>query len=77
MALAESSTTDRTDSSADGRLLTTDEVAEILRVSPRTVRRMGARGDLARIRLGYRTMRYRSESVAALIGPAAHSGSAQ
>lgn len=49
-------------------LLTTEEVAEILRVSPRTVRRMGASGDLERIHVGRRLTRYTPDSLAAFIG---------
>jgi hypothetical protein len=50
-------------------LLTPDDVAAILRVTPRTVRRWGAIGTLERIRLGGRITRYTSESVAQLIAP--------
>lgn len=48
-------------------LLTPQEVAEILRVSPRTVRRLAACGQLDRLRLGYRTTRYAADNVDALI----------
>jgi len=50
-------------------LLLTDEVAAILRVAPRTVRRWGASGVLRRVRLGDRLTRYTVESVEALIHP--------
>jgi excisionase family DNA binding protein len=50
-------------------LLTPDEVAEILRVSPRHVRRLAANGVIQRIQLGARTARYTAESVDALLVP--------
>jgi excisionase family DNA binding protein len=54
---------------ADGMpaLLTTDEVAAILRVNRRTIVRWTAHGRLHRVELGARTVRYRAEDVAALI----------
>jgi excisionase family DNA binding protein len=51
------------------QLLRPDEVAEILQVTPRTVRRWGAAGVLERIRLGDRLTRYTIESVEAFIHP--------
>ena len=51
------------------QLLRPDEVAAILQVTPRTVRRWGAAGVLERIRLGERLTRYTAESVEALIHP--------
>jgi len=48
-------------------LLTTDEVAAIFRVNPRTVERWTSDGRLHRVELGARTVRYRAEDVAALI----------
>ncbi len=51
-------------------LLTTQEVAELLRVSPRTVRQMGACGRLERVKFGYRSVRYPSASVVAFIARA-------
>jgi excisionase family DNA binding protein len=51
-------------------LLTADEVATILRITPRHVRRLGAEGRITRVRLGARTTRYTAASVADLIDPA-------
>lgn len=48
-------------------LLTPAEVARILRVTPRTVRRWGASGTLERIRLGGRLTRYTEASVTRLL----------
>jgi len=50
-------------------LLTPAQVADVLGVSTRTVRRLGARGTLARVRLGHRTIRYRPESLETLLLP--------
>lgn len=50
-------------------LLTVDEVADVLRVNPRTVERWSAEGRLQRVDLGPRTVRYRATDVAALIDP--------
>jgi excisionase family DNA binding protein len=55
-------------------LLTPEEVAETLRISVRTVRRMAASGLLERVRIGHRTTRYRATEVAALIDRLAASG---
>ncbi len=52
------------------------EVAEILRVTPRHVRRLAVAGRLERIRLGARTSRYTATSVAALISPSNENGPA-
>lgn len=52
---------------ADRPLRTQQEVAEILRVSPSTVRRLVAAGRLTPLRLGYRTVRYEASDVQALI----------
>jgi excisionase family DNA binding protein len=49
-------------------LLTTKEVAAICRVDPRTVERWALDGRLRRFDLGPRTVRYRTDDVAALIG---------
>jgi predicted site-specific integrase-resolvase len=49
-------------------LLRPEEVAAALQVTPRTVRRWGATGQLERVRLGSRLTRYTAASVAALIG---------
>ena len=49
------------------QLLTTDEVAAILGVSDRTVRKMGETGELERITIGYRTVRYDKADVIALV----------
>jgi excisionase family DNA binding protein len=48
-------------------LLRVDEVATILGVDPRTVKRLAADGQLRRIVLGRRSTRYRLEDVRALI----------
>jgi excisionase family DNA binding protein len=48
-------------------LLTPRDVAEMLTVSPRTVRRLAASGLLERLRIGHRTVRYRETDVAHLI----------
>jgi excisionase family DNA binding protein len=48
-------------------LLRADEVAAILAITPRHVRRLAADGRLCRVRLGARTSRYTPESVEALI----------
>jgi len=58
-----SSGTDRT----PPRLLRQDEVAELLGVSPRTVRSFAAAGDLPKVVLGRRSTRYRISDVEALI----------
>lgn len=50
-------------------LLTTEEVADVLRVSTRTVRRMGARGQLVRVKFGHRSVRYTPESLETLLLP--------
>ena len=50
-------------------LLTPTEVASILSIDPRTVRRWARDGRLQRVRLGGRLARYTPESVAALITP--------
>jgi excisionase family DNA binding protein len=50
-------------------LLTVREVAEILRVSPLTIKRWGKRGKLPAIRINSRgDRRYRKESVMWLLG---------
>jgi excisionase family DNA binding protein len=48
-------------------LLTTDEVAKLLHVHPRTVQRLVARGQLAAIRLGS-AVRFDPDDVGSLIG---------
>jgi len=60
------STHTRTDPSA---LLKPREVAELLAVSPRTVRRLAGEGVLDRVRIGHRTSRYTRQSVLALTDP--------
>ena len=50
-------------------LLRPDQVARMLQVTPRTIRRWGAAGVLERVRLGDRLTRYRAEDVAALVDP--------
>jgi excisionase family DNA binding protein len=61
---------------SSGDLLTTDQVAAILQVTPRTVRRWGCDGVLPRLRAGGRVTRYRAADLAALIdrGPEAVRG---
>jgi len=50
-------------------LLTVREVAEVLRVSPLTIKRWGKRGKLPAIRINSRgDRRYRKQSVMALLG---------
>lgn len=49
------------------RLLTATEVAELLGLTPRTVKRLAAEGRLARVVLGRRSTRYRQDDVARLI----------
>lgn len=53
-------------------LLTADDVAEILKVTPRTVRRWATAGMLERVPLGGRLVRYTPQSVHELIQPKAH-----
>ena len=50
-------------------LLDAREVAALLGVSERTVRRLAQDGVLARVRIGHRTSRYTRRSVLALIDP--------
>lgn len=47
--------------------MTPAEVAEVLRVTPRTIRRWANEGRIARVHLGGRLTRYRDRDVAALI----------
>ena len=50
-------------------LLTVSEVAELLRVSPLTIKRWGKRGKLPAIRINSRgDRRYRKESVLYMLG---------
>ncbi len=49
------------------KLLTVDEVAEILRVSPSTVYRRIQAGELPAIKLGHRQVRVRQEDLDAYI----------
>jgi excisionase family DNA binding protein len=48
-------------------LLTPAEVATLLRVTPRTIRKWASEGRLDRVRLGGRLVRYTPQSVADLI----------
>jgi excisionase family DNA binding protein len=48
-------------------LLRVDEVAEQLQISIRSVERLADRGHLPRVRLGYRSVRFRPADVEALI----------
>jgi excisionase family DNA binding protein len=50
-------------------LLDAREVAELLGVSERTVRRLAQDGVLTRVRIGHRTSRYTHRSVLALTDP--------
>lgn len=47
----------------DRELLTAREAARRLAVSERTVRRLADRGDLPRVRVGQRSVRYRRDDV--------------
>lgn len=49
------------------RLVSLPEAAEILAVSPKTVRRYIAAGDLDAVRLGRKTIRIKTESLDRLI----------
>ena len=49
------------------RLVSLAEAAEILAVSPKTVRRYIAAGDLDAVRLGRRTIRIKTDSIHRLI----------
>jgi excisionase family DNA binding protein len=49
------------------RLLRVDQVASILGIDPRTVKRLAAEGHLKRVVLGSRSTRYRLADVEALI----------
>lgn len=63
--------------------MTPGEVAEVLGITERSVRRLAAQGELRRVTLGHRTMRYVAEDVEALIrrstseGPAGNGTSAK
>lgn len=48
-------------------MLTTDEVAAIVGVTPRTVRRWARDGMLPRVRIGGRVTRYRADDLADLL----------
>lgn len=48
-------------------LLTTQQVATLLNVTPATVRAMVRRGELPAVRLSARVVRYRPEAVQALL----------
>jgi excisionase family DNA binding protein len=50
-----------------GGLLTCQQVAEILRVHPRTVQRLERTGALRGIRLGRRAVRFRREDIQSFI----------
>jgi excisionase family DNA binding protein len=50
-------------------LLKPQEVADLLAVSPRTVRRLAEEGVLERVRIGHRTSRYTRRSVLAFTDP--------
>jgi excisionase family DNA binding protein len=53
------------------RFLTVNEVAELFRVNPMTVRNWIARGELTGVRLGARRVRVRQSDLAAFIEPGA------
>jgi excisionase family DNA binding protein len=59
-------TADRTDFPI---LMTAGDVAEVLRVSSRTVRRWGENGHLEAVRLPGHSVRFTARSVTALIDP--------
>lgn len=48
---------------AQAQLLTPEDVASILQISPRAVRRLHQAGQLRATRLGYRTVRYTTAEV--------------
>lgn len=50
-------------------LLTTTETARALAVSPQTVRRLVARGELRPVRLGERLIRFRAEEIQKILRP--------
>ena len=52
------------------QLLTLTEVADMLQVSPETVKRWTRRGDLPSVYFGYHTVRYRRSDVLAFIATA-------
>jgi excisionase family DNA binding protein len=56
-------------------LLTSKEVAAVLRVTPRTIRRWTHDGLLEPVRVGRRIVRYTPESVEALLRPENESSS--
>lgn len=51
---------------SNGALLKVEEVAEILRLKPETIRAMARRGDLPAIKLG-RVWRFRKSSISELL----------
>ena len=53
-------------------LLTTDEVASVLRVTPRTIRRYAEEGRLQRIHVGDKLVRYEAANVVRLLGGDPH-----
>jgi excisionase family DNA binding protein len=55
-------------------LLSAAEVAEILKVSSRSVLRYAREGRIECVQLGHRTVRFTPESVAALIRPTTSEG---
>jgi excisionase family DNA binding protein len=61
---------DRSSPELSPRLLSGDDIAHLLGVTPRTVRRLAETNRLPRVVLGHRTTRYRLEDVRALIDAA-------
>jgi Helix-turn-helix domain len=57
-------------------LLKPQDVAALLAVSPRTVRRLASEGVLDRVRIGHRISRYTRRSVVALTDPETSEASA-
>lgn len=55
------------DPSGESILLTPQQVACMLQISPRHVRRLAQSGMLERVRVGHRTPRYTLRSVRALV----------
>lgn len=49
------------------RLLSVQQVADMLNVSPETVKRYARSGELDSVRLGYHTIRFRPDAVAAFV----------
>jgi excisionase family DNA binding protein len=73
--MAHASSQTRTTATHRIQLLTAVEVAELLGLTPRTVKQLAHDGRLARVVLGRRSTRYRLDDVLALIDGCTNSGS--